>query len=105
MIFKNTSAQLHEESSITSLKINGTYVSVALDELDAQIKSMMTKTGRVKLNTCNVCGKEGRRSLGMPRHIALKQTTSQVFLILATSVEKFLGQGMVSDSTEKMNIK
>ena len=68
----------HEETSNTSLALNNTKVSVELDELDAQIKSMMTKSdiscGKGKLATCNVCGKEGP-AMGMPRHIEANHIT------------------------------
>ena len=68
----------HEETSNTSLALNNTKVSVELDNLDAQIKSMMTKSdiscGQGKLATCNVCGKEGP-AMGMPRHIEANHIT------------------------------
>ena len=62
------------EEADTSLALNSYKISVELDDLDEQIKSMMTKSdvssgiGQGNMATCNVCGKEGPAK-GMPRHI------------------------------------
>ena len=55
-------------------------ISVDLQDLDDQIKSMITKTdirssnGQGNLASCNICGKQGPLS-GMPRHIEANHIT------------------------------
>ena len=55
-----------------------TTVNASLEDLDAQIRSMITKsdvsTGKGKLATCNICGKNGLY-ISMPRHIEANHIT------------------------------
>ena len=59
---------------------NNATVSADLEDLDDQIRSMITKSdvsagGRIgKMSTCNICGKEGPYS-AMPRHIEANHIT------------------------------
>ena len=58
----------------TTVALTNDKISVDLQDLDEQIKSMITKTdirssnGQGNLATCNICGKQGPFS-AMPRHI------------------------------------
>ena len=71
---RQNSETLNYEEADTSLALNSPKISVELDGLDEQIKSMMTKSsvsysnGQGYIATCNICGKEGP-SKDMPRHI------------------------------------
>ena len=55
-----------------------TTVNASLEDLDVQIRSMITKsdvsTGRGKLATCNICGKEGIYQT-VSRHIEANHIT------------------------------
>ena len=68
------------EKADTSLALNSPKIGVDLDDLDEQIKSMMTKSdvssdnGQGSMATCNVCGKEGPAK-EMPRHIEANHIT------------------------------
>ena len=57
--------------SVATFGKNAT-VGVDLNDLDKQIRSMITKnnvsTAQGKMATCNICGKEGPYS-AMPRHV------------------------------------
>ena len=59
---------------------NNTTVSADLEDLDDQIRSMITKSdvsagGRIgKMATCNICGKKGPYS-AMPRHVEANHIT------------------------------
>ena len=58
----------------TTVALTNDKISVDLQDLDEQIKSMITKTdirssnGQGNLATCNICGKQGP-FCAMPRHI------------------------------------
>ena len=73
---QNSETFAYEEAD-TILALNSSQISVELDDLDEQIKSMMTKRdvssgiGQGNMATCNVCGKKGP-ARGMPRHIEAK---------------------------------
>ena len=77
---RQNSETLAYEEADTSLALNSSKISVQLDDLDDQIKSMMTKSdinsdsGQGSISTCNVCGKEGPTK-GMPRHIEANHIT------------------------------
>ena len=68
------------ESSDTQVAtfIKDTASSADLEDLDGQIRSMITKsdvsTGKGKMATCNICGKEGLY-MSMPRHVEAHHIT------------------------------
>ena len=68
------------ESSDTQVAtfIKDTAFSADLEDLDGQIRSMITKsdvsTGKGKMATCNICGKNGLY-ISMPRHIEANHIT------------------------------
>ena len=65
---------------VTTVALTNDKISVDLQDLDEQIKSMITKTdirssnGQGCLSTCNVCGKQGPY-FSMPRHIEANHIT------------------------------
>ena len=89
----------------TTVALTNNKINVELQDLDEQIKSMITKSdvsyrnGAGKMSSCNICGKEGplkdmstqtcrlRHCRGM-----LKQTISPESRTPVTCVEKFSGQ-------------
>ena len=64
----------------TTVAVRNDKINVELQELDEQIRSMITKSdisagpGKGKMASCNVCGKEGPYQL-MPRHIEANHIT------------------------------
>ena len=64
----------------TTVAVRNDKINVEFQELDEQIRSMITKSdisagpGKGKMASCNVCGKEGPYQL-MPRHIEANHIT------------------------------
>ena len=62
------------DTRVAAISNNTTKVSTNAEDLDGQIKSMITKSdviaggGKGYMATCNICGKEGLYK-AMPRHI------------------------------------
>ena len=77
--FEQPSSQ-HQELFDTTVALAKDKVCVELEDLDEQIRSMITKsdlttgTGQGKLATCNICGKKGPY-FNMPNHVEAKHIT------------------------------
>ena len=67
-------------SNDTAVALPNTKISVGLDDLDEQIKSMITKSeisagpGKGFMATCNICGKQGPY-FSMPNHVEANHIT------------------------------
>ena len=93
-----TSLMLNQPNNLTTdsgttVAAIATQVSVNLEDLNEQIRSMITKTdvnsatGQGKMASCNACGKEGPLK-SMPQHIEAYHITG-LSSSLATPVERF----------------
>ena len=71
---------LRGSNNDTTIALSNDKINVELQDLDEQIKSMITKSdlpagpGKGKLATCNVCGKQGPYMV-LPRHIEANHIT------------------------------
>ena len=71
---------MEDYSKETTVALTSDKISVDLQELDEQIKSMITKSGvstnngQGRMATCNVCGKQGALK-HMPQHIEANHIT------------------------------
>ena len=76
----NSKSVLSKGSNDTRLALTNEKISIDLQDLDTQIRSMFTKSdartsnGQGSLATCNICGKEGALKL-MPQHIEANHIT------------------------------